>query len=257
MSDERKALAVPSHHSSLITHHCLFDVRVDGFRVARAVNAAEAIRAPVVVEQGLRLALVDREPRLYRLGVVVGAPFELNLRVEVADVVRLRRLKVDVVNLAADGTLAAARHALLKNFKGHVHEHREERLALPAREALKHLGLRRRAWEAVEHVSVAAVGLRRALLDDLYRQVVRHERARGECGAELLGQRRLGLLHRAEHVARRNLRQAAALLEQTRLRPLARARRTHEDDDFRHKIGFGFWAPRAGKTYNPAPNTRL
>src|SRR4051794_24624653 len=102
---------VPSSFLSLFARRYLFNLRVDGFRVARAVDAAEAVRALVVVEQGPRLALVDREPRLYRLGVVVGAPFELELRVEVADVVHLRGLEIDVVNLAADGTLAAARHA--------------------------------------------------------------------------------------------------------------------------------------------------
>src|ERR1043165_1343819 len=108
MSDKKERRALSSYHSSLITHHCLFNVRVNRLRVSRAVNAAEAARALVVVEERPRLALVDREPRLYRLGVVVSTPFELNLRVEVADVVNLRRPEVDVVNLAADRTLATA-----------------------------------------------------------------------------------------------------------------------------------------------------
>ncbi len=75
----------------------------------------------------------------------------------------------------------------------------------------------------------------RALLHDADRQIVGHEFPGRHDGAHLFGERRLGLLHGAEDVARRDLRQAEALLHETRLRPLARARRTHEDDDLCHK----------------------
>src|SRR2546421_12585231 len=113
-------------HHLLFTIYCLFDVRVDRLRVARAVNAAESARALVVVEERARLLLVGREPRLDRLRVVVRAPVEARLRVQVADFVARGRLEVDVVNLAADGAGAAARHALLDDVERHVNEHGDE-----------------------------------------------------------------------------------------------------------------------------------
>src|SRR4051812_19250643 len=96
-------------HHLLFTLYRLLNVRVDGLGVARAVDAAEAVRALVVVQEWPRLKLVGREPLLYRLGVVVRAARELRVGVEVADLVRLRRLEVDVVNLAADGAATPTR----------------------------------------------------------------------------------------------------------------------------------------------------
>src|SRR5947209_1170883 len=155
--------------------HGLFDVRVNRFGVARAVNAAKASRLLVVFEERLRLVLVGREPRLYRFCVVVRAPPELRFGMKVADVINFGRLQIDVVNLAADGTVAPPRHSLLKNVEGHVNENRDEPVITLGSEAFEHLGLAQCARKAVEYVTVAAIGLRGALLDEPDRQVIGDE----------------------------------------------------------------------------------
>jgi hypothetical protein len=79
-------------------------------------------------------------------------------------------------------------------------------------QGFEHLGLRGRAREPVEDVARAAVFARRALADDAHRQLVGDELARAQDGAQLPGERRVGLQERAEHVAGRNLRQPQSLL---------------------------------------------
>src|SRR5215204_1855404 len=96
----------PSCHGLRFAVHGLFDVRVDRPRVARAIHATEAPRLLIEVDERTRVTLEGRDAVPGRLGVVVGAPDEPRLRVEVADLVVRGRLEVDVVNLAADRAVA-------------------------------------------------------------------------------------------------------------------------------------------------------
>src|SRR5205085_613447 len=110
-------------HSSLGTRHCLFNLRVDRLRCARAVNVVETASMRVIVEQRLRLTFVSFKPARDRLRVIIGTPPEPRLRVQVAHLVHFRRSEIDVVNLAADGTVAPARRALLQDVEWHIHQY--------------------------------------------------------------------------------------------------------------------------------------
>src|SRR5690349_23327859 len=94
---------------------------------------------------------------------------------QVANVVVARRLKIDVVNLPADGTTPASCHPLLEQLYGDIDQHRDDLVFLFGGELVQARSLRGRPRKAVENVTVAAVVLRRALFHESNGQLVRNE----------------------------------------------------------------------------------
>jgi hypothetical protein len=78
----------------------------------------------------------------------------------------------------------------------------------------------------VEDIAALAVRASRALVHDADDEIVETSLP-AACMARTSAASGVSALQAAKHVARRNLRQTETLLQQTRLRPLARARRAH------------------------------
>src|SRR4051794_37041101 len=84
----------------------LADVGVDLLRVPRPVEPVQQAGLVVAAHHRLRLVVVDVEARADRLGLVVVALVE-RLAINVADALRLRRVAVDVVDVAVLAHAAA------------------------------------------------------------------------------------------------------------------------------------------------------
>ena len=147
----------------------------------------------VVLDDRLRLGVVDLEPLLDQLGRVVGAALQLR----------------------------TAERALHADLVRDVEEQDRVEPALDAGEhAVERLGLREVAREPVEHEPRLRIGLRQALLDHRDRQLVGHELPRchdlADPHAELGS---LGL-RSTEHVAGRDVRNAVLRSDALCLRAL-------------------------------------
>ena len=105
-----------------------------------------------------------------------------------------------------------------RRARGRSREHRVERL-----------GLREVAREAVEDEPVARVVLREPLADHPDRELVRDEVAAGHDRVDLAAERRR-VVERAEHVARRDVRDPVLGRDPLRLRALARPLRAEEQE---------------------------
>src|ERR1041384_825115 len=145
---------------------------------------------------------------------------ELRLWVQVASVVELRGLEVDIVYLAANGTRATPRHALFKHFKRNVNGDGQNLFALLIRQLFKHLGLHGCARETVKDVTVFAILAAGALTDHANHQSVRDELPGTHDCFDFVSERRPLFLHDAQYIARRNLEDILTLLQKTRLSSL-------------------------------------
>ena len=153
---------------------------------------------------------------------------------QIANVVMARWLEIHVVNLATHRTVPPARHPRLEHFVRDVDENRDNRVALFCCQLLEACCLCRRARKTVEDVTVATIVLRRSVLNETDRQLIRYELPALHYVSDFLRQRRLRMLERAKDVARRYLRQTETLLKQARLSTLTGTRRAHQYYDLRH-----------------------
>src|SRR4051812_42816167 len=142
---------------------------------ALAVEAAQDALLLVAVHERARLVVVDLEPVLDGLRLVVVALHELRA-VLVADALVLRRVELDVVEVpvldAHPATAEAADHLVVVDID---HQRGCEPAVAALERVLEHLGLLHRAREAVEQEPVGRLGLVDPLHDDLADQLVRDE----------------------------------------------------------------------------------
>ena len=156
----------------------------------------------VVLDDRLRLGVVDRETALHRLGRVVGAVLLDSAAAHpLAGVVVAEIEEQDRVENAVD-----------------LREHRVERPRL-----------RQVAREAVEDEALHGVVLGESLPDHLNRDVVGDELPARHDLEHLAAERRRPV-ERAEHVARRDVRQAVVGRDPLRLRALAGALRPEQQE---------------------------
>src|ERR1041384_8002766 len=133
---------------------------VNCFGLASTVNGTQQTCCFVVVDQRLRLLFVSCQTGFYGFHVVVGAMYKLRFRMKVANIIELRRLEIDVVDLTTHRTVSPSGHALLEQFAWHVDLNRNDIVPLLHSQFLETGGLRRSAWKTVEDVAVPAIGLR-------------------------------------------------------------------------------------------------
>ena len=132
----------------------------------------------------------------------------------------LGRIELDVIGAAGGHVHAAAAHAIDDLAVRHVDlEHEVDRDA----GILHGIGLRNGAGEAVEHVTVLAIGLLEAILDQTDDDVVANQAAGIHDLLGLQAQRGAGLDGGAQHVAGGNLRNAEFFLDEVGLGALAGA----------------------------------
>src|ERR1041385_133389 len=153
---------------------------------------------------------------------------------KVANVVVLRRLEIDIVNLTAYRAIATARHALLEHISWYVDEHRDDSVSLLGRKFLQTRRLRWCARETIENVTILAVVLRRPFLDQPNCQIIWNELSAFHYVSDFLRQRGMRSFECTKNISSGDLRQMQTLLKQARLRTLSGTRRTHQHDDFRH-----------------------
>src|SRR6185436_15835291 len=154
---------------------------------------------------------------------------------QIADVVVARRFEIDIVNLIANRAIAPAGHALLEQLERHVDQHCDDVVALFDGELFQTLRLGRRAWKAIEDVTVLAIVLRSALFDYLNCQLIGNQLSPFHDIANFLCERRVSVFERAKNISRGDLRQMQAFLKQARLRAFSGTRRTHQNYYFCHK----------------------
>src|SRR3954462_5415259 len=168
----------PSGGSVLVLHAERRDRRPEMVvhlgRAARAVEAMQEIVVVVVLDERLRLLAVDDQALADRLLAVV-LPLAQRLLVDIADVVVLRRVVLDVIGVAVRAH-APAGEALDDVVLGHVDEQRGGQTPVDLLQRLvERLGLRGRAREAVEEEAVGGVLLGEAVEDDADDHVVGDE----------------------------------------------------------------------------------
>src|SRR4051794_8902973 len=135
------------------------DVIVHLARRALAVEGPQQVALLVVLHERAGLVVVDLEPVLDGLGLVVLALLEPGA-VLVADALVLRRVELDVVEVAVLDAHAAAGEAPDHLVVVHVHEQRRgEPAAAPVESLLEDVGLLDGAGEAVEQEAVGRLGL--------------------------------------------------------------------------------------------------
>ncbi len=165
--------------------------------------ADELSRRPVVLDERLRLLVVDLEPARDRLRSVVLAPLLPRPAAQPSDGVVVRDVEEeDRVEAPADPV-----------------EHRVERL-----------GLREGAREAVEDEPVLGVLGLEPFPDQLEHQVVGDELAAREDRLHSAAERRPRRDRRAKHVAGRDVRNLPLLRDPRRLRALAGPLRAQDQD---------------------------
>src|SRR3954465_14523011 len=141
------------------------EVVVDLGRAARPVEAVQEVVVVVVVDERRRLLAIDLEALADRLLAVVLALLE-RLAVDVAHVVVLRRVVLDVVGVALRAH-APAREAADEVVLGHVDEPRGGQAPVALLQRLvERLGLLVRPREAVEEEAIRRVLLGEAIQDD-------------------------------------------------------------------------------------------
>ena len=121
---------------------------------------------------------------------------------------------------------AAAAHAFHDGLERHIDF--KHVIKFDAR-LLQGLGLRDGAGKAVEQKAGRTVGLGNALFDQVDDEIVTDQLARFHHGLGLLPQGRAGLDGGAQHVTRRNLRNAVLAADKRRLRAFARAGRAQKN----------------------------
>jgi hypothetical protein len=179
----------------------------------------------VVRDERLGLLVVDAEAFPDRLLLVVVALDEVLAR-GVVLARHLRRVVLDVVGAPRGQVDAAAGHAV--DDHGVVDVDLDHVLDAHAR-GLHRLGLRDRARKAVEEKPAGAIGGEDALLHQPGDDVVGDEVAAVHHRLGREPERRAGLDGAAQHVARRDLRNAVLLRDEARLRALAGTRTTQQD----------------------------
>src|SRR3954465_13261413 len=151
------------------------DVVVHLTRRPAAVEAAEHAALLVVVNQRLGLRVVDLEPLLDRLRLVVVA-LDQPRAVLVTDALVLRRVEVDVVDVAVLDAYAASGDPLDDLVvRGIDQKHRGQRAPPSLERVLEDVGLLGVAREAVEQEAVLGLRLVDPLHDDLADEVVGNE----------------------------------------------------------------------------------
>src|SRR3954454_21138128 len=194
--------------SGLVLHAQRRDRRpeaiVDLGRAAGAIEAVQDVALVVVVDERRGLLAVDRQALSHRLLAVVLALAE-RLAVDVADLVVLRRVVLEVVRVAVRAH-APAREAADEVVLGHVDEQRrsEPAVDLPQR-VVERLGLLVGPREAVEQEPVGGVLLAEAVEDHGDDELVGHEIAAVHVRLGLLAEIRLVLDGLAQHVAGRDV----------------------------------------------------
>ena len=104
------------------------------------------------------------QPGLNGFHIIIRATHKLRVRVKVADVIILRRLEIDIVDLAAYRAIAPSGYALLEHVLWYIDEHSDDSFALLGRKFFQTRCLCRSTRETVENITVLAVVLRRPLL---------------------------------------------------------------------------------------------
>ena len=191
---------------------------------ARAVDAAQQAALVVVGDERLGLGVVDLEPLLDDLRLVVVALDEARA-VDVAAAFVLRRIGLDVVHAAGLDAHAPPGDAPHEILVGHVEQqHRGDAAAELVERLAERVGLRARAREAVEDEAVARVVGADAVDDQVDHELVRHELAGVHEALRLQPQLGAVLDGRAQDVAGRHVRQPEVFLQAGGLRALARRR---------------------------------
>mmetsp|Transcript_5832 Transcript_5832/g.15227 ORF Transcript_5832/g.15227 Transcript_5832/m.15227 type:complete len:303 (+) Transcript_5832:72-980(+) len=213
------------------------DGTLDGVCLLRRIDARVQPLLRIVIHHRRGLVVEGAEALAQRALVVVGADHERLARVVVAH--RHERLpELRVVTPAARRVDQPASDALDKQLVVNLHlDDVVELHALVRQHPVELLRLLHRARKTIEDEAVLAVGPVDRLADDAHHNLVGDEPARlHHLVGRLthLGPRRDG---RAEHVARRQVAEAEALLDDRALRALARARRADQDHALLRRIG--------------------
>src|SRR3954453_15305503 len=228
------------------------EVVVDLGRTARPVEAVQEVVVVVVVDERRRLLAIDLEALADRLPAVVLALLE-RLAVDVAHVVVLRRVVLDVVGVAVRAH-APAGEPPDDVVLGHVDEQRGGETPVDLLQRLvQRPGLRVRAREPVEEEAVGRVLLGEAVEDHADDHLVGHEVAAVHVLLGLLAQVRPVLHRLAQDVARRDIRQREVLLEAFGLGALARAGRAEQDEV---ELGHGKGGHFAARSSSPSEAAR-
>src|SRR3954453_4229563 len=231
------------------------EVVVNLGRAAGAVEAVQDVALVVVVDERRGLVAVDLQAAAHRLLAVVLALAE-RLAVDVADLVVLRRVVLEVVGVAVRAH-APAREPLHDVVLGHVDEERgrEPAVDLPQR-LVERLGLLVGAREAVEEEAVLGVRLGEPVEDHADDDLVGDEVAAVHVLLGLLAEVRLLLDRLAQHVPRRDVREREVLLEALRLGALSRAGRAEQDEvELGHRERESQHAAIAGGDADPRAGT--
>ena len=138
---------------------------------------------------------------------------------------------MDVEDLAAVRATATASQPAHQLVTLDSDVNRQNLSILFPRQYFERLRLRKGPGKSVENVSVLAVGEDRPLANDICEYSVAHETARFLDTSNLATKFRVLFGNRTQDVARRDLRDSAALLEHLCLRALAGAGGAKQDQD--------------------------
>src|SRR5690606_5583729 len=198
------------------------------------VAAARPVR--IVVDQGTRLLLIHRQAVPDGFFAVVVALHQ-GFACDVIDVGGLGRVEGDVIAAAAGRMDAASAHALDDVLVRH-HDFDDEVQGDTG--FLQGVGLRNGAGEAVEQITVLAIGLLQAVAHQADDDVIGDQFAGIHDFLCLESQWRLGLDGGAQHVAVRDLRNAEFFGNERSLRSLASAGRAEQDQSHEYLPEYAF-----------------
>src|SRR5216110_2347517 len=99
---------------------------------------------------------------------------KLSLRMQITDVINLRRPKINIIDLTADGTVSATHHSLSQQVAWYLDFNCLNLLVLFSRQLLKHRSLCRSARKTVKNIAVFAIVLSSSLSNNPNSQVIGH-----------------------------------------------------------------------------------
>jgi len=208
----------------------LLNMPGDGINIKHSVDRFQSAAVPVITDQRNRLRVICLKTASHGFLIIVLAPGKFGRFAFVANTVLFRAAEPIMITLAAFGACEPAGDPFDQPFIIHFDlDNRVECFVFLYQKFIQRFSLHDRSWKAIEDKAGAAIGFVDTLRNDANDYIVRDQFAFFH---GLLGQfanLRAGGDSRAQHIAGRQLDQAAPFGKHPRLGPFSGPGRSKED----------------------------
>src|SRR5690606_18608811 len=121
----------------------LLQLRIDLLNVSGTVDSLQTPRLSVIFDQRLGQLIISFQPGRNALFVVIRAMYEFCIRMQIAAALRLRRLRINIIDLSANRARTTPRKATHQLFSRDVDLDRLDHFCLFGSDGLELLRLNR------------------------------------------------------------------------------------------------------------------